>query len=55
MPENLPQYPVGDSIMHESAVKHATGEAVYCDDICPMDEELFLAVVTSTRAHAKIM
>ncbi|KYO33622.1 hypothetical protein Y1Q_0008776 [Alligator mississippiensis] len=55
VPENLPQYPVGDSIMHESAVKHATGEAVYCDDICPMDEELFLAVVTSTRAHAKII
>ncbi|ELW62680.1 Aldehyde oxidase [Tupaia chinensis] len=41
--------------MHQSAIKHTTGEAVYCDDIPPVDQELFLAVVTSSRAHAKII
>jgi aldehyde oxidase len=41
--------------MHQSAIKHTTGEAIFADDIPPIDQELFLAVVTSTRAHAKIM
>ncbi|XP_074858018.1 aldehyde oxidase 2-like isoform X2 [Carettochelys insculpta] len=49
------QDPVGRPIMHQSGVKHATGEAVYCNDIRAVDEELFLAVVTSSRAHAKIV
>ncbi|KAM5280463.1 aldehyde oxidase 4-like [Ctenodactylus gundi] len=47
--------PVGRPVMHQSAVKHATGEAVFVDDLPPVDQELFLAVVTSSRAHAKIM
>ncbi|NP_001295384.1 aldehyde oxidase 4 [Otolemur garnettii] len=50
-----PQDPVGHPIMHQSAIKHATGEAIYIDDMPPVDQELFLAVVTSTRAHAKIL
>lgn len=41
--------------MHQSGIKHATGEAVYIDDIHPVDGELSLAVVTSIKAHAKIM
>ncbi|KAF7243723.1 Aldehyde oxidase 1 [Varanus komodoensis] len=41
--------------MHQAGIKHATGEAIYCDDIRAMDEELFLALVTSSRAHAKIV
>lgn len=41
--------------MHQSGIKHATGEAVYIDDLPSVDGELFLAVVTSSRAHAKIM
>ncbi|XP_062846062.1 aldehyde oxidase 6 isoform X2 [Trichomycterus rosablanca] len=45
---------VGRALPHRSAVSHATGEAVYCDDIPHTDGELFLTVVTSTRAHAKI-
>nr|XP_003405989.2 aldehyde oxidase 4-like isoform X1 [Loxodonta africana] len=54
-PRQPPQDPVGHPIMHQSAIKHATGEAVFCDDMPPIANELFLAVVTSTRAHAKIM
>ncbi|KAK2496717.1 hypothetical protein MC885_008101 [Smutsia gigantea] len=48
------QDPVGRPIMHLSGLKHATGEAVFCDDIPMVDRELFMALVTSTRAHAKI-
>lgn len=49
-----PQDPVGRPIMHQSGIKHTTGEAVYIDDIRPVDGELSLAVVTSIKAHAKI-
>ncbi|XP_037552436.1 aldehyde oxidase 1 [Nematolebias whitei] len=48
------QDPVGRPMMHRSAISHATGEAVYCDDIPRVDGELFLVLVTSSRAHAKI-
>ncbi|XP_044524994.1 aldehyde oxidase 4-like [Gracilinanus agilis] len=47
--------PVGYPVMHQSGIKHATGEAVYYNDIPQVDKELHLAVVTSTRAHAKIL
>ncbi|XP_075385060.1 aldehyde oxidase 2-like [Tenrec ecaudatus] len=49
------QDPVGRPIMHLSGLKHATGEAVFCDDIPVVDKELVMALVTSTRAHAKII
>ncbi|XP_028989633.1 aldehyde oxidase 6 isoform X2 [Betta splendens] len=49
------QDPVGRPIMHRSAISHATGEAMYCDDIPQMDRELFLVLVTSSQAHAKIV
>ncbi|KAH0621634.1 hypothetical protein JD844_023158 [Phrynosoma platyrhinos] len=49
------QDPVGRPIMHQSGIKHTTGEAVYVDDIAPADGQLYMAVVTSTRAHAKIL
>ncbi|KAI5627549.1 aldehyde oxidase [Silurus asotus] len=45
---------VGRALPHHSSVPHATGEAVYCDDIPHTHRELFLSVVTSTRAYAKI-
>ncbi|XP_009460630.1 PREDICTED: aldehyde oxidase [Nipponia nippon] len=54
-PSQSPQDPVGRPIMHLSGIKHATGEAVYVDDLPSVDGELFLAVVTSSRAHAKIV
>ncbi|XP_030133584.3 aldehyde oxidase isoform X3 [Taeniopygia guttata] len=54
-PSQSPQDPVGRPVMHQSAIKHATGEAVYIDDLPSVDGELFLAAVTSSRAHAKIV
>lgn len=54
-PGQTPQNPVGCPIMNQSDIKHATGEAVYVDDIHPVERELLLAVVTSIKAHAKIM
>uniref|UniRef100_A0A8C3YBD2 Aldehyde oxidase 1 n=1 Tax=Catharus ustulatus TaxID=91951 RepID=A0A8C3YBD2_CATUS len=54
-PSQCPQDPVGRPIMHQSGIKHATGEAVYIDDLPSVDGELFLAAVTSSRAHAKIV
>uniref|UniRef100_A0A8I5Y9M0 Aldehyde oxidase 1 n=1 Tax=Rattus norvegicus TaxID=10116 RepID=A0A8I5Y9M0_RAT len=51
----LPQDPIGRPIMHLSGIKHATGEAIYCDDMPAVDRELFLTFVTSSRAHAKIV
>ncbi|XP_039700296.1 aldehyde oxidase 2 isoform X1 [Pteropus medius] len=49
------QDPVGRPIMHVSGLKHATGEAIFCDDIPRVDNELYMVLVTSTRAHAKII
>lgn len=54
-PMQLPQDPIGRPIMHLSGIKHATGEAIYCDDMPAVDRELFLSFVTSSRAHAKIV
>lgn len=47
--------PIGRPKVHVSALKQATGEAIYCDDIPRMDNELYLALVLSTRAHAEIL
>ncbi|KAF5279176.1 hypothetical protein FQR65_LT03423 [Abscondita terminalis] len=44
---------VGRPIPHLSAFKQATGEAVYCDDIPPFKNELYMTMVISKRAHAK--
>ncbi|CRK86175.1 CLUMA_CG000058, isoform A [Clunio marinus] len=41
--------------MHSSGYKHATGEAVYCDDIPKFENELYLALVLSVKSHAKII
>jgi len=41
--------------VHASAFKQATGEAIYCDDMPKYAEELYLTLVLSTRAHAKIL
>ncbi|XP_078536307.1 aldehyde oxidase-like isoform X2 [Lissotriton helveticus] len=54
-PDQPAQDPVGRPIVHQSGIKHATGEAVYVDDMRTEDGELFLAFVTSSRAHAKIV
>uniref|UniRef100_A0A8C5L665 aldehyde oxidase n=1 Tax=Jaculus jaculus TaxID=51337 RepID=A0A8C5L665_JACJA len=54
-PKQLLQDPIGRPIMHLSGINHATGEAIYCDDMPAVDQELFLTFVTSSRAHAKIV
>ena len=46
---------VGRPMPHLAADMQASGEAVYCDDIPRYENELSLRLVTSTRAHAKIM
>ncbi|KAF3688302.1 Xanthine dehydrogenase/oxidase Xanthine dehydrogenase [Channa argus] len=46
---------VGRPTMHLSALKQATGEAVYCDDMPLFENELYLSLVTSSKAHARIL
>ncbi|XP_047119344.1 xanthine dehydrogenase [Schistocerca piceifrons] len=46
---------VGRPLPHKSAFKQATGEAVYCDDMPHLEGELYLALVLSTRPHARIV
>ncbi|XP_056226642.1 xanthine dehydrogenase/oxidase [Seriola aureovittata] len=45
---------VGRPMMHLSAMKQATGEAVYCDDVPLYENELYLSLITSSKAHARI-
>ncbi|XP_078068351.1 xanthine dehydrogenase/oxidase [Mustelus asterias] len=53
-PGESPTDVVGHPLAHLSSIKQATGEAVYCDDLPRFERELYLALVTSTEAHAKI-
>tara|TARA_R110001599_G_scaffold2420_7_gene13039 strand:- start:8025 stop:10391 length:2367 start_codon:yes stop_codon:yes gene_type:complete len=41
--------------MHESAVKHVTGQAIYIDDMPEWPNELHVATGKSTEAHADIV
>ncbi|XP_010615896.1 aldehyde oxidase 2-like [Fukomys damarensis] len=54
-PQQPSRDPVGRPVMHLSGLKHATGEAVFCDDLPRVDRELCMALVTSSRPHAKIL
>lgn len=47
--------PVGRPKIHSSAFKQVTGEAVYCDDLPRFENELYLGLVLSTKAHAKLV
>lgn len=56
VPENqLNTDPIGRPIVHLSAFKQTTGEAIYCDDMPKWENELYLALVLSTKAHAKLI
>lgn len=46
---------VGYPVPHVSSEKHATGEAVFCDDMPLLKNELFMGIVQSLSAHAKII
>ncbi|KAL4716403.1 hypothetical protein ACJJTC_006765 [Scirpophaga incertulas] len=46
---------VGRPVQHMSSFKQATGEAIYCDDMPIAENELYLAFVLSTKAHANLV
>lgn len=46
---------LGRPKVHLSGYKQATGEALYCDDIPKLKDELYLTLVLSTKAHAKLI
>ncbi|KAJ6161151.1 FAD-binding type 2 [Penicillium chermesinum] len=46
---------LGRATPHVSALKQATGEAQYTDDIPVQQNQLFACMVLSTKAHAKIL
>ena len=41
--------------IHESAIKHVTGQAIYIDDMPEWPNELHVATGLSTEAHADIV
>jgi xanthine dehydrogenase/oxidase len=45
---------VGKALNHLAAMKQVTGAAVYTDDLPKYHNELYGALVLSTKAHAKI-
>jgi xanthine dehydrogenase/oxidase len=47
--------PVGRPLKHKSADLQACGEATYIDDIPKRKDEVYLAFVLSSKAHAKIL
>nr|KAG5686895.1 hypothetical protein BaRGS_012443 [Batillaria attramentaria] len=42
-------------LVHQSAYRQASGEAVYLDDIPVAEGELFMGLVQSTEAHARLV
>ncbi|KAK7505492.1 hypothetical protein BaRGS_00003237 [Batillaria attramentaria] len=42
-------------LVHESAYKQASGEAMYTNDTAPRQGELYLALVLSTKARARLV
>ncbi|XP_069682967.1 xanthine dehydrogenase-like [Periplaneta americana] len=56
VPENQKDYdPIGRPVVHKAAFKQATGEAVYCDDLPHYENELYLALLVSSRPHARVL
>jgi len=47
--------PLGKSVPHVAGVTCATGQAVFGEDIPKFEDELFFALVSSSKAHAKIL
>ncbi|GFO34572.1 xanthine dehydrogenase/oxidase-like [Plakobranchus ocellatus] len=46
---------VGQIIPHKAALQQSTGQAIYVDDMVPTQDEVHMALVTSTKAFAKIL
>ncbi|KAK5644719.1 hypothetical protein RI129_006019 [Pyrocoelia pectoralis] len=49
---NIKSDTIGRPIPHVSGIKHATGEAIYCDDLPEFKNELYMGLVLSSKAHA---
>ncbi|KAK6189693.1 hypothetical protein SNE40_001693 [Patella caerulea] len=47
--------PIGRPVVHSSAYQHATGEAVFVDDMLTLKGELFVSPVYSSRPHATLI
>lgn len=47
--------PIGRPLTHMAASKQVTGEAIYCDDLPPLNNQLYMTLVFSNRAHAEIL
>ncbi|XP_064601293.1 LOW QUALITY PROTEIN: xanthine dehydrogenase/oxidase-like [Liolophura sinensis] len=50
-----PMDPVGRPLIHQSAYKQATGEAIYIDDMPRTEGELQMCLVVSLRANARLV
>jgi len=46
---------VSESVVHDSAIRHVTGQAVYTDDIAESYHQLHAALLLSPHAHARIV
>ncbi|HEX6112067.1 MAG TPA: hypothetical protein VFZ10_07150, partial [Geminicoccaceae bacterium] len=55
MPEGTIRGGVQAGVPHDSAAKHASGEALYVDDLPEPAGMLYAAVGLSTHAHAEIV
>lgn len=47
--------PVGDPVVHLSAERQVTGEAIYTDDLPKRPNELIAVMLVSDVPHAKIL
>ncbi|KAL8590330.1 hypothetical protein ACOMHN_006446 [Nucella lapillus] len=54
-PHQPPEDAVHRPLVHMSAYKQTTGEAVYVDDIPFLQGELYMGLVLSTQAHARLV
>lgn len=55
VPEDQSKHdPIGRPLPHTSAFKQASGEAAYLDDMPRFESELYMGLVFSQRAHAKL-
>lgn len=52
--DRKPYDTIGQPIIHTSALKQATGEAIYCDDMPKIEGELYLTLIFSDKSFAKI-
>ncbi|XP_072042532.1 xanthine dehydrogenase/oxidase-like [Amphiura filiformis] len=46
---------IGRPIVHRSALQHTSGEAVYADDLPPVQGELYIAFVLPSRGRARVL